>query len=121
MERITHFEIPTDSPDKSIAFYSKTFGWKMHQWGEHEYWLVTTGEESKPGINGAIMKKRDPKQPVVNSINVQDIDASIKAIEANGGKIVVPKSTIPGVGHLAYFTDPDGNIFGVIQDDKNAK
>jgi predicted enzyme related to lactoylglutathione lyase len=121
MERVTHFEIPTDKPEASVKFYSEVFGWKCQKWGEHEYWLTTTGEDKTPGINGAIMKKRDPKQPVVNSINVKNIDASIKAIEANGGKIVVPKSTIPGVGHLAYFTDPDGNIFGVIQDDKNAK
>jgi len=121
MERVTHFEIPSDNPEKSVEFYAKTFGWKMNRWGDYEYWLATTGDNDKPGINGAIMKKRDPKQPVVNSINVADIDASIKAIEANGGKIVVPKSTIPSVGHLAYFTDPDGNIFGVMQEDKNAR
>jgi predicted enzyme related to lactoylglutathione lyase len=121
MDRITHFEIPSDKPEVSTKFYSDVFGWKCTKWGEHEYWLVATGEDKQPGINGAIMKKRDPKQPVVNSINVKDIDATIKAIETNGGKIVVPKGSIPGVGYLAYFTDPDGNIHGVIQEDKNAK
>ena len=121
MERIIHFEIPTDKPKEAMAFYENVFGWNYHQWGEHEYWLTTTGEDSKPGINGAIMRKKDPKQPVVNSINVVDIDKSIAAVEANGGKVVVPKATLPGVGYLAYFMDLDNNIFGIIQDDKNAK
>ena len=67
------------------------------------------------------MKKRDPKQPIVNSIDVVDIDAYIAKIEKAGGKIVVPKMPIPTVGWLAYFTDPDGNIHGVYETDKAAK
>jgi predicted enzyme related to lactoylglutathione lyase len=83
--------------------------------------MADTGSNEKPGINGAIMKRKDPAQPVVNSINVNDINKSISAIEANGGTIVVPKMPIPGLGWLAYFKDPDGNIHGIMQDDPNAK
>ena len=48
------------------------------------------------------------------------MDETISAIEKAGGKIVVPKMAIPAVGWLAYFTDPDGNIHGIMQEDKNA-
>ncbi len=121
MSRVVHFEIPCDNPEKTIEFFKTAFGWTFQQYGTDPYWIAITGDEKSPGINGAIMKKRDPNQPIVNSISVADIDAGIKNIEAAGGLIVVAKMPIPTVGWLAYFKDPDGNIHGVYQDDPNAK
>lgn len=119
--RVTHFEIPTDNPEKSLKFFGDVFGWTYQQFGTEEYWLAMTGDKTTPGIDGAIMKKKDPRQPVVNSIQVQNLDDSIKKIESSGGKIVVPKVPIPSVGWLAYFMDPDNNIHGVWQPDQTAK
>jgi predicted enzyme related to lactoylglutathione lyase len=116
MSKVVHFEIPATDPEKSIAFFSNTFGWTISRWGEEEYWLVNAGDDSEQGIHGAIIKRRAPDMPVVNTISVADIDAAMAAIEKNGGTIVVPKSTIPGIGHLAYFKDPDGVIHGIMQD-----
>jgi predicted enzyme related to lactoylglutathione lyase len=121
VNRVVHFEIPCDDPEKTMDFFKEVFGWNFQQFGSEPYWMAMTGDPKSPGINGGIMKKRDPKQPVVNSINVADIDKSVSAIEKAGGKIVVPKMPIPTVGWLAYFTDPDGNIHGVYQDDPSAK
>lgn len=121
MERVTHFEIPSDNPGVSQNFYSEVFGWTYHKFGDEPYWLAFTGAKETPGIDGAIMQKKHPHQPMVCSIAVKDIHASIKKIESNGGTIVVPLNAIPGVGWLAYFKDPDQNIFGIMQDDKNAK
>ncbi|MEC0269936.1 hypothetical protein [Paenibacillus anseongense] len=39
----------------------------------------------------------------------------------DGGAIVVPKITMPGMGYLAYFTDPSGMLLGVSQADPNAR
>jgi uncharacterized protein len=119
--RITHFEIPSDNPEKAMEFYKKVFQWQFVKFGDDPYWLVMTGDQSQPGINGGLMKKRDPRQPVVNSISVNNIDETIKSIEEAGGKIVVPKIPIPSVGWLAYFMDTDANIHGIMQDDKEAK
>ena len=121
MNRVTHFEIPTDDPQQSMQFYAETFGWSFHQFGDQPYWMINTGSDDAPGINGGLMQKKHPEQPVANSINVPDLDRCIAAIEANGGQIVVPKMAIPGVGWLAYFKDPDQNIFGVMQDDPSAR
>ncbi len=121
MSRITHFEIPVSDTEKSMSFYKNVFGWKFQQWGNEEYFIAITGDENEKGINGAIMKKRDPAQPVVNSLEVKNLDAVIKDIEANGGKIVVQKMAIPSIGWLAYFKDPDENIHGIMQPDANAK
>lgn len=112
--RPTHFELPVDDVERAQKFWTSTFGWQFHKFGEWDYWLVQTGEG--PGIDGGMMP-RNPGQPVVNSITVESIDNAISAVEANGGTIVVPKRAIPGVGWLAYFTDPDGNIHGIMQND----
>ena len=121
MSRISHFEIPSDHPEKSMSFYNHVFGWTFQKFGEYDYWIVNTGDSSQPGINGGLMKKKDPKQPVVNSVMVEDLEATIRTIENHGGKIVVPKMPVPGVGWLAYFTDPDNHIHGIMQNDANAK
>ena len=119
--RIVHFEIPCDNPEKTMDFFKEVFGWTFQQFGNEQYWSVVTGDGKSPGINGGVMKKRNPKQSVVNSIDVTNIDEYINKIEKAGGKIVVPKMPIPTVGWLAYFTDPDGNIHGVYQNDPSAK
>lgn len=121
MNRIVHFEIPASDPEKSIKFYGDLFGWKFTRFGNEEYWLVETGQPDQPGINGGLMKRRDPAQPVTNTIEVANLDDTIKRIEAAGGKIVVPKMPIPGVGWLAFFTDPDGMIHGITKADPSAK
>jgi len=119
--RVTHFEIPCDNPEKTIEFFKKVFGWNFQQFGTEQYWIVMTGDEKSPGINGAVMKKMNPGQPIVTTIDVVDLDAKAKEIENAGGQIVVPKMPVPTVGWLAYFKDPDGNIHGVWQADANAK
>jgi predicted enzyme related to lactoylglutathione lyase len=118
--RVVHFEIPCNDPQKNMEFFTKVFGWRFEQFGNMEYWSVFTGDEKAPGINGGLMKKNDPNQPIANSIDVSDIDEYIKKVESAGGTIVVPKMPIPTVGWLAYFKDPDGNIHGLYQHDPSA-
>lgn len=118
--RVVHFEIPCDNPEKTMDFFGEVFGWKFQEFLPGEYWSISTGDENLPGINGGIMKKQDPQQPVANSIDVVNLDEAIAKIEKNGGTIVVPKMPIPTVGWLAYFKDPDGNIHGVYQNDPSA-
>lgn len=121
MSRVIHFEIHVDDPDRAGKFYSETFGWKFDKWaGPMDYWLISTGDAAKPGINGGMIRRKDPMGNVYNTIESESIDLSIAKINAAGGTIVVPKMPIPGVGWLAYFKDTEGNIFGVMQADSAA-
>src|SRR2546429_6753038 len=56
MNRVTHFEIYTDDPEAVQPFYRDVFGWKFNKFegGPIEYWLVTTGDDKEPGINGGV-------------------------------------------------------------------
>ena len=122
MPRPTHFEIPSANPEKAIAFYGAVFGWTFTKWeGPMPYWLVTTGPNEEPGINGGLMPMQHPNQPCVNTITVANVDQTMAAVTANGGQLAVPKMAIPGVGWLAYAKDLDGHIFGFMQMDAAAK
>ena len=121
MSRIVHFDISAKNPEKAVEFYSKVFGWTFKKWsGPMEYWMVMTGPENKPGIDGGL-SRGEPLNTVVLTIDVVSLDEMIKKIEANGGKITQPKGPIPGVGWYAAFLGPDGNAFGIMQEDRNAK
>ena len=85
-----------------------------------DYWLIKTGQPGEPGIDGGLLPRRDPQQPCVNTIGVANLDEMLKTVEANGGKCVVPKMAVPGVGWLAYCKDTEGHIFGMIQNDPKA-
>lgn len=118
--RVTYFEIPSANPDANRRFYEQAFGWHFQQWGAQDYWFAHTGNEGERGINGAVMKEIGPQQPVINTITVEDIDKTMRQIEQAGGRIIKTKKAIPAIGWLAFFTDPDDNIFGIMQEDSNA-
>jgi predicted enzyme related to lactoylglutathione lyase len=122
MPRVIHFEINSDQPERASKFYSEVFGWKIQKWdGPQPYWLVSTGDEKQPGINGGLLQRRAPNATTVNTVDVPSVDEFTKKVTRNGGKIVVPKQAIPGVGYLAYCVDTEGNTFGMMQSDPKAK
>jgi predicted enzyme related to lactoylglutathione lyase len=126
MGRITHFEIHADDPERAARFYTDVFGWQIKKWGGPvDYWLVTTGPDGEPGINGAIMRRASPVDgeaviAYVCTASVDDIDATIARIEKHGVPNALPKGPIPGVGWQAYYKDTEGNVFGIHQSDPKA-
>ncbi len=123
MGRVVHFEISADDPERAAAFYADVFGWRVDKWhGPQDYWLVTTGPKDQAGIDGAIMRRGDnPGQPTVNTVDVDSWDAATAKVAERGGKILTAKIPIPGVGWFAYCQDTEGNTFGVMQADEQAR
>jgi predicted enzyme related to lactoylglutathione lyase len=121
MGKVVHFEIPAEDPEKTVSFFKNVFGWNFTKWGDTDYFLTESGPKGEPGIEGAVMKRNHPDQPVVNTIQVDDIDRVMKSISENGGEIVVPGQTIPGVGTHCYFRDPSGYIHGAMQPEEGSK
>ena len=120
MNRPVHFEINVNNPEATVDFCQQVFGWTCQKWeGVEDYWFVQTGEEGQ-GINGGVMETRYP-QMTVNSIQVASVDEMIQRVEAAGGAVPVPKFALPGMGWLAYCTDPNGVLFGLTQEDANAQ
>lgn len=121
MNRFTHFELAAKDLEKTAAFYRDVFGWQIQKWdGPVDYWLITTGNASTPGINGGLMQTDDTFKGTINTIEVAEIDDSIAKVLANGGEIILPKHAIPGVSYQAYFKDNSGIVVGLHQNDPNA-
>jgi predicted enzyme related to lactoylglutathione lyase len=121
MARVVHFDISGNDPEKLVPFYEKIFEWKFSKWeGPMEYWLIETGPEDQAGINGGLGRRQSDDR-VVNTIGVNDIDTTLEQIRSMGGSVITKKGPIPGVGWFAQFQDPEGNIFGLMQDDPSAK
>ena len=122
MPRIIHFDIPADDPARAQKFYQDVFGWTFDKWnGPMEYWMAKTGDDKQPGINGGLAKRQPGQTGVTNTIDVHSVDEYAKKIESKGGKVIMPKMAIQGVGYFAQCLDTEGNVFGIIQMDQNAK
>ena len=129
MSRVIHFEVHAEDPDRAIRFYAELLDWQFKKWdGPMPYWLITTGPDNQPGINGGLMKRMGPppvEMQAVNSyvctVSVDSVDASVAAVVKLGGSIALPKMPVPGIGWLAYAKDTEGNIFGMMQNDPAAK
>ena len=129
MPRPIHFEIQAGDPQRAIAFYTALFGWTFSPWaGPQEYWLIKTGDPGTAGIDGGLLRRHgegplamQATNAFVCTVDVADVDAAMRRVGELGGQIVVPKMAIPKVGWLTYAHDTEGNLFGLMQADANAK
>ncbi len=119
---IVHFEIPADDVEKLRKFYGGVFGWKIEKMsGPMEYWNVETvpvdekGKVKRPGVNGGIMKRQNLTHKPVNYVAVESVDEYSKKIEDLGGKVLVPKMEVLGMGWWVLALDPEGNQLGIFQ------
>jgi len=101
-------------------FYGDVFGWTFQKWdGPMDYWTVTTGTDGI-GINGGLSRRSGDNATIMNTIDVPSADDYLDRITSAGGKVVMPKDAVPGVGWFAAFVDPEGNHFGIMQPDSEA-
>lgn len=77
--------------------------------------MVNTGDQAKPGINGAITPREGSLGPTINTIDVPSFDEALEKIIASGGKALTDKMEIPGVGTMCYCEDVEGNKFGIME------
>jgi predicted enzyme related to lactoylglutathione lyase len=118
---IVWFEIPADNPERAKAFYSNLFGWKINPFpGTSDYSHIDTGgADDTP--DGALKRRKDPYEPVVNYVGVNSVDKFADKIAQLGGKICMAKTPVPQMGYFAVCQDTEGNAFGIWETDPNAK
>jgi predicted enzyme related to lactoylglutathione lyase len=114
------FGITVDDVDRARRFYEQVFTWRFEPWGPPGFYLIHTGDEKNPGVLGLMHKRREPVAGTGMTgfectIEVRNIDETVRAIESNGGKIVMAKFQIPTVGTGVYFNDTEGNFVGAMQ------
>jgi predicted enzyme related to lactoylglutathione lyase len=117
---VAAFAIHVEDVQRARHFYEAVFGWKFQPWGPPDFFLVQTGDDAHPGIQGLMHKRQQPRgQGGPNcfecTISVDDVDAIAAAVKKHGGKITMEKSKIPTVGEVIYLEDPEGNRVGAMK------
>ena len=123
---LRHFAINADDVDRARRFYERVFGWTFKAWGPPGFYQIDMGPGSPAAAMGALQGRRDLVKGQRSTgyectISVPSIDATAVAVLANGGKTVLEKSIIVGVGALMFFQDPEGNVFGAMEFDRHAE
>ena len=111
--QLCHFELMSSDPAKAMAFYGAVFGWQFDDASMPGYTLIDTGAEP----TGAVFPKPpDAPAACLNAyFKVEDIDAVLKTVTEQGGKTLIPNTTIPNVGQFAMFADPEDIPIGIMQ------
>ena len=120
INNIAFFAVHVDDTTRARKFYEAVFGWRFEAWGPPGFWLIHTGPDGDGSIQGAMHKRHEPRTGTgLNgfecTISVESIDDTEAKVIANGGTVVMAQSTIPTVGTLIYFNDPEGNRVGAMQ------
>jgi predicted enzyme related to lactoylglutathione lyase len=118
MVTIVHFEIPSDNIERSKKFYHELFGWKIDKWSGSdstmEYWMITTTDDKgNEALRGGMMKRQNPQQGITNFIGVDSIDDYSSKVQQLGGKILVRKTPVSGMGFFAVCLDTGNNSFAI--------
>lgn len=116
-------ELWTPDAKKAVAFYEKALGYtstEMNMGDQGTYYILeTAGQKGRAGLF-------EPKEPMPTMwlpyVRVADADATFaKAKQLGAGIVAMPPTSIPTVGRIAIFGDPQGAAIGIIQPDPAMK
>jgi uncharacterized protein len=123
MNGVVHFEIPADDMERARKFYS-LFGWDLQDYpmpdGSKYIGVRTVPVDEAThmpkeagAINGGMMQRSEKVKAPVFAINVSSVDDYVSKVEAAGGKVVMPKTEMGGMGYYAYVMDTESNVIGL--------
>ena len=114
-----HFAVYIDDMQRAKTFYSKLFDWKFNTYGSEDFSQIKLTSEDKSPIGALQARKYTPiPDKIIGfecSFEVENIDDIVQKITDNQGKIVMPKTEIPGVAWITKFLDTEGNILCAVQ------
>ena len=135
--QLAHLAINAENLDDARRFYEAVFGWRFRAWGPPGFFQIDsdagqgipvgrTGPGTGDRVAGALQARREllPGTRTVGfecTFAVPDVDATTRTVVESGGRILMDRTTITGVGHLVWFTDPAGNVVGAMQYDPAAQ
>jgi predicted enzyme related to lactoylglutathione lyase len=120
-QAVVHFEVVGKDGDKLQSYYADLFGWKINSDNPMNYGMVD-GKDNKTadgnvGIGGGVGQGPEGYGGHVTFyVAVPDVEQALQKAESLGGKRVMGPEDIMGMVVLGQFTDPEGNLVGVVND-----
>jgi uncharacterized protein len=118
--QVVHFEIPADDIDRARDFYGSLFGWETTPAPGFPDYYTFDSSDGQQLQGGAIQARQPGMEAPVNYINVESVEEKVRRIRDLNGEILMDRSPVPGMGWIAIFRDPEGNMFGLWETDPNA-
>ncbi|MEY8042894.1 VOC family protein [Saccharopolyspora cebuensis] len=113
MGRLVHFEVTSDDPRSTAAFFEAAFGWAAEDSPFcDDYFTLSAADGS---MVGAAMSAEYQNQRVIAWLSVDDLEKVMDSVVAAGGKAGGPINEIPGRGRVTYVADPQGTVFGLLE------
>lgn len=111
---VVHFEVLGKDAKALQDFYAKVFSWPMESVMDTYAMVRPEGEQ---GIAGGVGSTMSPDTPGHTTfyVEVDDLQATLDAIEGAGGSTVQPPMDVPNGPSIALFRDPDGNLVGLVK------
>ncbi len=110
---VVHFEVLGKDAEATQAFYAKIFDWPMEKVMDTYAMVRPEGENAIAGGVGATMEGTPGHSTFY--VEVDNLQATLDAVEAAGGSTVQPPMDVPNGPSIALFKDPDGNLVGLVK------
>ena len=122
---LKHFSINADDIARARRFYEKVFGWTFEPWGPPNFYMIGMGEPAG-GIQGSLQGRRELAPGLrLNALEctfaVDDVEKVAAAVKRNGGRVLMERTILPGIGELIFFQDSEGNVAGAMRYDEKAE
>jgi predicted enzyme related to lactoylglutathione lyase len=113
------YELMTPDADGSKAFYDRVVGWNIQttHGDSKDYGFIVNPDG---GMTGGLlhltpeMQQNGARPCWIGYLGVDDVDASVAAIEGAGGKLLMPARDVEMAGRIAMVADPNGAPFYVM-------
>lgn len=122
---LKHFSINADDIARARRFYEKIFGWTFQPWGPPNFYMIGMGEPES-GMRGSLQGRRALAPGLkLNGLEctfaVDDVERVAAAVRANGGRVLMERTILAGIGELIFFQDPEGNVAGAMRYDETVE
>lgn len=117
----TYFDLSVTDPDQARRFFEQVFSWRFEKFPlAYDYYRIHAGPDEEPGIDGGMGSAKDAPatggRPLTQvTVPVPDLDQFLARVQQSGGRIIEPKTAIPGIGWYATCAEPGGLMFGMIE------
>lgn len=115
------YELMTSDPAGAARFYGAVVGWTIAATrdpaaGDVDYRMIVRGDGGNAGgvlALNADMLAGGARPGWMGYLEVDDVDAAVAAIKADGGAVHMPATDLP-VGRIAMVSDPQGAHFYIM-------
>lgn len=114
------YELLTPDADAAKAFYDAVVGWNVDAQSSFPNGYRMIGRSDGKSAGGILplteeMQQHGARPTWLGYLYVADVDASVAAIECDGGKTYMAPFDIPNVGRVAMVADPSGAPFYIMK------